>query len=149
MRLAHQNRALRRRGVTVVEFAFVCTFCLMVFFGVFEYGRHLWIRQVMDNAAREGARFAVVHTNDRTTADIQNYVKSVMVGQDVQLAANIRVYKVNTSTGANTGAWDTAGFGEAICVQIDGAYRPLLPRLFFRTTSFTVTSKSVMYSEAN
>jgi len=149
MRLAKKCFPTRRRGVTIVEFAIVCILCLMLLFGVIEYGRAMWLNQLMDNAAREGARYAVVHTNDLTTTDIQNYVKTVMVNQDVMLSANITVYKVNPATGANIGLWTDAGFGQAIAVQIDGTFKPLLPRLLWLPTSVPLTSKSVMYSEAN
>ena len=72
-----------------------------------------------------------------------------MVRQDVQLGANITVFRVNPDTGANLGVWTDAGFGEAIAVQVTGTFRPLMPRLFFLPASMTFTSRSVMYSEAN
>jgi Flp pilus assembly protein TadG len=149
MRLASTRGPDKRRGVTLVEFSVVCLLCMTLIFGVLEYGRALWIKQVLDNAAREGARFAVVHTHDRTTADVLNYVKSVMVGQDIQLNATIQVYKVNPATGANLGDWTTATFGEAICVQIDGTYRPILSKMFFHSNGVAFQAKSVMYSESN
>lgn len=148
MKLSSINRS-RRRGATIVEFSIVCILCLMLLFGVIEYGRLMWVKQVMDNAAREGARFAVVHTHDKTTTEVQNYVRSVMVNQDNHLGASITVFKVNPATGANIGTWTDAGFGDAIAVQITGTFRPLLPRMFFLPTSMTFTSRSVMYSEAN
>jgi Flp pilus assembly protein TadG len=148
MRLSSINKN-RRRAATIVEFAIVCVLCLMVFFGIIEYGRLMWVKQLLDNAAREGARYAVVHTHDKTTADVQNYVRSVMVNQDNHLGASITVYRVNPDTGANLGNWTDAGFGEAIAVQVTGTFRPLMPRMFFLPNSMTFTSRSVMYSEAN
>jgi Flp pilus assembly protein TadG len=150
MRLAPTHNTHKRRGVAIYEFAIVCILCLMVLFGVVEFGRAIWIKQLMENAAREGARYAVVHTHDKTTADVQAYVRTVMVGQDLQLGATITVYKVNPNTGANlSNNWNDAGFGEAICVQVTGTFRPLLPKLLFLPSSISFTSKSVMYSEAN
>ena len=46
-------------------------------------------------------------------------------------------------------AWNDAQFGENIAVTITGTYKPSLPNLLFLKSSFTVTAKSVMASEAN
>src|SRR4051812_35032447 len=115
MRLASTRKPNRRRGAGVefVEFSVVVFVALILIFGVMEYARALWIKNLMDNAAREGARFAVVHTNDKTTTDIQTQVKKYLVGQDTVLATTITVYKANPGTGANLGTWSNAGFGEA------------------------------------
>jgi Flp pilus assembly protein TadG len=47
-----------RRGIAVVELALVLPFLLIVIIGVWEVGRMVQVQQVMDNAAREGARLA-------------------------------------------------------------------------------------------
>ena len=71
MRVTSTRRPNRRRGVTIVEFAVVCTLCLMIFFGIFEFGRIVYVKQLMDNAAREGARYWAMNPNaDPTTAVI-------------------------------------------------------------------------------
>ena len=54
MRLSSYNKN-RRRGATIVEFAIVCILCIMAFFGIVEYGRLMYVKQLLDNAAREGA----------------------------------------------------------------------------------------------
>src|SRR5881275_1242997 len=70
----------RRSGATTVEFALVSVMLFMMLFGIFEYGRFLFVYHLTTNAARDAARFAVVHTNGGTmpgepaaitTADIQ------------------------------------------------------------------------------
>src|SRR5438067_5589374 len=57
---ARQNR---RPGAHLVEFAVVSIFFFLILFGILEYGRLVMIINLMDNAAREGARYAVVNTN--------------------------------------------------------------------------------------
>jgi Flp pilus assembly protein TadG len=47
-----------RRGVAVVEMALVLPFLLIVLVGIWEVGRLIQVQQVMNNAAREGARLA-------------------------------------------------------------------------------------------
>lgn len=56
--------ATRRRGMTIVESALVLTVFLMLLFGIFEYCRFIYVLQVTNNAAREGARYASVNVNN-------------------------------------------------------------------------------------
>jgi hypothetical protein len=51
----------RTTGQTLVEFAIVLPFLLMVFFGVIEFGRYIYSSETVTNAAREAARLAVVN----------------------------------------------------------------------------------------
>ncbi|MCY2971824.1 MAG: pilus assembly protein [Planctomycetota bacterium] len=52
----------------MVEMAFVLVIFLMMFMGIIEYGRYYFLVQVANNAVRDGARYAVVHTGDGTTS---------------------------------------------------------------------------------
>src|SRR3954470_561333 len=54
--------ARRRHGGTPVEFVFVAVLLLLMLFGIFEYGRFLFVYHMATNAARDAARFAVVRT---------------------------------------------------------------------------------------
>jgi Flp pilus assembly protein TadG len=65
MRLKHPSLK-RRRGATTVEFAFVALLLFMMLFGIFEYGRFLFVFHTANNAARDAARFAVVRTGGGT-----------------------------------------------------------------------------------
>jgi len=67
-------RDIRRdhRGSALVEFAITVPILLAVLLGIFEFARAWNIQQVITNAAREGARAAVVPT--ATTAQIQTAV---------------------------------------------------------------------------
>ena len=56
----HQRTRQVRRGLTIVETAVVISLVLLLIFGTYEYGRFVMVRQVIHNAAREGARLAVV-----------------------------------------------------------------------------------------
>src|SRR5260370_22959096 len=68
----------RRRGATVVEMAFVLSIALLLLFGILEYARFVFFMHVAQNAAREGARFAVVRTElVMQTSDI-NAIKGTM-----------------------------------------------------------------------
>ena len=51
----------RRRGQALVEFALVAPLFLAMIFAVFDLGRVIWANDAVGNAAREAARFAIVH----------------------------------------------------------------------------------------
>ncbi len=63
-----------QRGATLVEFSIAATVFLTVIFGTIEFGRALWTHNALTDAARRGARYAVVHS----AADVGN-VKNVVV----------------------------------------------------------------------
>ena len=52
------------RGQELVEFAIILPFLLMLVFGIFDMGLGVYFYSALQNAAREGARFAIVHTPD-------------------------------------------------------------------------------------
>ena len=156
----------RRRATTLVEMAFVSLACLIFMFAIFEYGRYVMIRQIMQNAARTGARSAAVMSTSyisTTTAtnDITAIVTDQLAGQQLQNLA-ISVYSSDTS-GKNTGAWTGTTFGKDLVVQIDADLTLMFPVSF--TTQFGswtsipnsgaapnsahLTVKSMMHSEAN
>ena len=54
------------RGQALVEFALVAPFFFMLLFSIIEFGRAIYYIQILNNAAREGARYAIVHGNEST-----------------------------------------------------------------------------------
>jgi Flp pilus assembly protein TadG len=143
----------RRRGATLVETAVVISCTMLLTLGIFEYCRFVFVLQVAEGAAREGARYAVAHTGDGTTlADVQNHVKNKMAGRDSDLVGyDAKVENVNPATGAiiPASAWNDAPFGGAIRVRITGSYRPMLPSLLSMSSSIPFSTTSMMTSEAN
>ncbi len=53
----------RRRGQALVEFALVFPLFLMVLFSIISFGLYVFYNQQLANAAREGARYAAVHSS--------------------------------------------------------------------------------------
>lgn len=148
-------RTTQRRGATLVEAAFVLPAFLLLLFGIFEYGRFLMTRQLMNNAAREGARWAVMHTYEGSEHEVRNEVDNKLSIARKQLVgyskeSNIRIFAADSSGNPVPGKnWNDAAYGEMIAVQVTGNYRPILPNLLFMDTSISLSSKSVMASEAN
>ena len=52
------RRAHRSRGQALVEFALVAPFFFMLLLAIVEFGLAVYYIQVLNNAAREGARYA-------------------------------------------------------------------------------------------
>ena len=49
------------RGQALVEFALVAPMLVLLLLSIIEFGRAVYYVQMLDNAAREGARYAIVH----------------------------------------------------------------------------------------
>jgi Flp pilus assembly protein TadG len=168
-------RVHRRSGATAVETAIVLGAALMFMLAIFEYGRFVMIGQVMQNAAREGARYAVVHTGDIPPPNVSAYVQNYMAGQDVKLTGySCNVFQTDitqadhtvvgtynlTQTSNGSGQWYDAQFGQGIAVQINATYKPVVIGLLvdathsmgvkFMSSSVQMqATSSVMLSEAN
>jgi len=80
--------AMRERGTTLVETAVVMAVLLAIMFGVIDFGRALYTYSFVANAAREGARWAIVRGSKCTlldhcpasSSDLQTYVRSLSEG---------------------------------------------------------------------
>lgn len=144
-----------RRGASLVETALVISIFLMFLFGIFEYGRFVMTRQLMENAAREGARWAIANTYSGTIGQIRDVVDSRLGVARQQLvgytkSTSILVYAADVHGNPISGkSWSDAAFGEFVGVEIVGTYQPVLPNLLRMNTSVTIRAKSVMTSEAN
>jgi Flp pilus assembly protein TadG len=57
LRLRHDER-----GATAVEFAMLAPFLIALFFGIFEFGRALWIQGILDYAVEQAARCWAINT---------------------------------------------------------------------------------------
>lgn len=58
-----------KRGQTVVELALILPIFLLLLFSMIEFGRVLYIMQMMQFASREGARVGVVNTSDTVVVE--------------------------------------------------------------------------------
>lgn len=145
----HPRKLQARRGLTMVETAIVISLVLLLIFGIYEYGRFVMVRQVIHNAAREGARLAVVSTNSLTESDIRNTVLNYLAGQQLAGVPTITIYWADPNTGQNMGQWSDASFGQGIAVQINADYQPVLPAFLSMESNIPLQVRVVMYSEAN
>ena len=155
------KRSPRRRvGTTLVETAIVLSACLVFLFAIFEYGRVVMLRHMIDNATRETARQAITGTNSLTLTDLQNTFTGCLAGQPLTLSS-FNVYKADPATGNNIGQWTDASFGEAIAVDVQVTFNSLFSPIttpfgsamrtmhFLPSTTVSMSSKVLMRSEAN
>lgn len=62
------KRRRDEQGQSLVEFALVLPIFLMLLVGIFDLGHVVWTNDMLSNAAREGARFAIVHGGSDSNA---------------------------------------------------------------------------------
>lgn len=96
MRRTKKNRG-RERGSTLVEFAIGATVFLTVMFGVIEFGRALWVHNALSDAARRGARYAVVHSAGDAASVKNVVVYGNAAGGSNPLVNNLTTANVNVS----------------------------------------------------
>lgn len=77
------------RGATMAEFAIIAVVFFMIIFGIIEFGRLFYTHNALTDAARRGARYAVLHEK----IDIACVKKVVVFGES----------NVNPSTCVETG----------------------------------------------
>src|SRR5215208_1967088 len=70
------NLRKNQRGAALIETAVTLPLILLVSVGIFEFGRAYQTWQVLTNAAREGARVAVLldATDDQVKATVRTYI---------------------------------------------------------------------------
>ena len=96
----------RPRGVgqALVEFALVAPLFFVLLFAIIDFGRYVYYVQILNNAAREGARYAIVHGSDSLaptgppSADATgNAVKAVVRNYAIGVIANTTALDVDVS----------------------------------------------------
>jgi Flp pilus assembly protein TadG len=141
----------RRPATSMVQTALALPVCLLLLLGIFEYGRYCMVRNLLTEAAREGARYAAVNTANGTTAAVQAVVTNYLANQQSQLANLVtQVYAADANGNQLAGvAWTNAPFGDTIVVQIDGDYQPVLPVFLAMPSTTHLTVVAIVNSEAN
>ena len=136
------------RGSTLVEFAIGVTVFVTAMFAVLEFGRALWVHNALSDAARRGARYAVLHSagSDAAIKNIVVYGNDAGTGQP--MLNNLTTGNVNV-TYSNFGLNDGT-----VSVSITGyQFQFVIPILGTTITmpSYTTTlgGESAGYTPAN
>ena len=143
--LKHMNRRSRQAGATIVEAALTLLILLMFLDAVLEFGRAYNIYEVMTNAAREGARYAVAPapntTTLPTTTQVQSQVNTFLASAGVSgatVAVNTNTQKVNNASLTYTS------------VQVTAPYSFIVPQLLgVRNGTVNLSTSAQMRNETN
>jgi Flp pilus assembly protein TadG len=95
------------RGAALLETAITIPIVLVICVAVFEFGRAFQTWQVLTNAAREGARVAVIV--DKTDADVTKTVQDYLTAGVLKSAPTININR-NLPLGTNTGSQITVNY---------------------------------------
>ena len=148
-RIRHRfGGASKSRGQALVEFSLVAPMLFVLILGIIEAGRFIFFYEVMNNATREGARYAIVHGSDATcpsgpppSGEVNNCdpdgdnVKAAVAEAALDLAGigDLIVHEpvwTNRSTPANPSPGDastgTNARGEYVTVFLDFVYEPMV-----------------------
>ena len=127
-----------RRGSSLVEFALVTFWLMLVVFAGIEFDRMVLVYTTVAEAARVGARYAIVHGCDRTGtgadgpsgASSNTQVQTVV--QEYAATGALRTSRltinVNYSSAQNVtscATTDTNGVGSTVQVTVSYPYDPL------------------------
>jgi Flp pilus assembly protein TadG len=140
-------RGSRRWGATTIETALVMIPTIMFLMGVFEYGRLLMDWNVLNNAAREGCRYALANNTTSTiSTDVQTLVTTKMAGENANFS-NFTVTVSGTHLGVSTSVNNLVA-GDLITVTVTGKYKfmNVIP-LVSMPSSFSITSAVTMVCE--
>lgn len=88
-------------GQAILETAFVLPVILLIAVGILEFGRAFQTWQVVTNAAREGARMAILPSS--TTTDVQNRVTTYLQGGALDNYQNATVTVTQSTIAVSSG----------------------------------------------
>jgi len=96
------TRYRSQKGAALLEAAITVPIILLISVGIFEFGRAYQTWQVLTNAAREGARLAVI--NGSTDADVTLRVRNYMQAGSLPnyRTATVTIQRAVALTGADT-----------------------------------------------
>ena len=98
------RRIRGEKGAALLEAAITMPIILLISVGIFEFGRAYQTWQVLTNAAREGARLAVI--TGSTDADVTTRVRNYMQAGSLPnySTASVTIQRNVALTGADTGS---------------------------------------------
>lgn len=136
----------RRRGAATLETALVIIPLFMLLCGIFEYGRLLLVWNVLNNAAREGCRYALVNNTAGTiSTDVQNLINT-RLGSQASSFTNLTVSISGTHQGVATTVNNLAA-GDFITVSLSGKYKFMNIIPFIPMAPITINSSVTMLCE--
>ena len=85
-------------GASAAEFAIILPFLMTILFGIFEFGRALWVQGVLDYAVEQAARCATVNA---TTCGTASAIRTFASQQTSPLNLATGIFTVSTPSCGN------------------------------------------------
>jgi TadE-like protein len=117
----------------MVEFALVAPMFFLVLFGIIEAGRFIFYYETLNNATREGARYAIVNGANvdpigcPTGPPAPGSVACDVAGNDVRARVRNAAFGVLTPITVDPVWLPDNGRGSTVTVSATFTYRPLVP----------------------
>jgi TadE-like protein len=154
-RSADRSRA-RRRGQATAEFALVAPIFFFMLFAIIDFGRYMYYVQILNNAAREGARYAIVNGSRSFTpvgpasgdpkveAVVKNYAIGV-IGADADVTVeSCWKPKFEDCYPSDAGPTPSNMRGGLVHVHVAYDFHPILPLVPIPTITITGVSTLVI-----
>lgn len=126
----------RQSGNALVEFGVVSTLLFSFTFGIVDFGRALYTYHYVSNAAREGARYAMVRgstsASPATQNSISDYLKNTPLGIDPARMTVTATFEPNNQPGSTA----------KVTVEYD--FKFIMPYLPSGTVNMKSTSQMVI-----
>lgn len=140
------TRSLHHRsGQALVEFVLVAPLFFLLIFAIIDFGRYVYYVQILNNAAREGTRYAIVHgsnglpssgppapgtvsldpAGDNVKAVVRDYLVGV-IGSGTSIL-DVSVCWLNQPTGTTPRCGGSNGRGNPVEVTVDYQFRSVIP----------------------
>jgi len=135
-RVSCPSMSAPRRGAALVEFAIVFPVFILVILGIIEFGRAFMIGQLVTNAAREGARQAVLDGSSNSA--VSSTVTSFMQGAGNVSPSDVTV-TIAVSTAAAANQLSAAKSGDLCTIRVSVPFS----KVSYLTPSFLATTNLV------
>ncbi len=144
-----RNRIATENGQNLVEFALSGFLLVMLLLGVVEIGRLVLVYTTVANAARAGARYAIVHGSDAlaSASDVQGVVTSFLGAAPMNTAASGLSINVTCSVDGTTFAACTttnAHPGNFVSVSVSYPYDPFVGYFPWGTINLASSTQEVI-----
>ena len=136
------------RGAALLEMAFVLPMLLLISIAILEFGRAFQTWQILTNAAREGARVAVLPgiTDSMVTARVQEYVEAGVLDPDATTTVTIQ-HDVPISYGNGTAPGTKVNVSYPFKFIVLNGVAKLVASSTTLGTDFTMAASATMRNE--
>jgi Flp pilus assembly protein TadG len=139
-----RRRRSPTRAQALVEFALVAPIFFIMLFALIDFGRYVYYVQILNNAAREGARYAIVHgaqgipssgppapgttSSDPSGANVKSTVRNFLVGVIGQTTGALTVNVCwQPANGVGAPCSGDNGRSNPVEVTVDYQFRSVIP----------------------